>query len=62
MGTISLLQAICGFGMLFPSKENCVKGLEAELLDSFADKISVGSVRRFGKCLRRLNKRKFELN
>ena len=32
--TISLQQAICGFGMLSPSKESCVKGLE----EVFADK------------------------
>ena len=35
--------------------------LKKELLDNFADNRSLGSISRFCKCFRRLNRRKFEL-
>ena len=59
--TISLLQVICGFSMLSPSKESWVLGMEVVLLDPSPTKQIVGRVRRCGKSLRRLNRRKSEL-
>ena len=57
--TISLLQAICGFGML-SSVKNKIESVGG-IIGLFVDKVSCGLVRRCGKNVCRLNRRKFEL-
>ena len=47
--------------MLCSSKESRVYGLEAILLNFLRTKEAVGRVRRCGKSLRRLNRRKIKL-
>ena len=59
--TISLLQAICGFGMLSPSKKKLSLRFRGGIIGLVPTKKDVDQVRKYGKRFRRLNRRKFEL-